>query len=263
MTLATPMLPNAVPAVRERAARGRVTWGRTFFVLLFRVFAFAVVQALVAAAYALTGAARPWAASVAWWPLSATLAGVGSFLVLRRAARKEGLRYVDVLSARRDTWRGDLLWSIVLLLLSGPIAYLPMGALSRALFGDATAASALMFRPLPWLAAVVLFVAFPLSVALTELPSYFGYGMPRLEALSGRAWLAVLVAAFLLALQHVTLPLLFDGRFVLWRLGMFLPFALLLGVALRLRPTMMPYLMVGHFLIDLSSAYFFLAISGS
>jgi hypothetical protein len=49
---------------------------------------------------------------------------------------------------------------------------------------------------------------------------------------------------------------------MLWRILMFVPFALLLGLALHRRPSVMPYLVAGHFLIDLSSAYFFLAVSG-
>ena len=57
------------------------------------------------------------------------------------------------------------------------------------------------------------------------------------------------------------MPLIFDWRFIAWRFLMFLPFALLMALALRLRPTLLPYLMVGHFLIDLSSAYFFLVLS--
>lgn len=254
----TVALPNAVPAVAGRAAEGRLTLGRTLFVLVFRLGGFAAVQALIAGVYALRGAADPWAASVAWWPLVAVIVSVLTGFVLRWAAGREGLRYVDLLSARRETWRGDLLVALICLLLVGPIAFLPMGWLSTALFGDAQAAAALMFHPFPGYWGPFLFIAFPLAIALTELPAYFGYGMPRLEALSGRAWLAVALPALLLAAQHMTLPLIFDWRFMAWRLLMFLPFALLMAIALHKRPTFMPYAMAGHFLIDLATGYFFM-----
>lgn len=71
---------------------------------------------------------------------------------------------------------------------------------------------------------------------------------------------AVLLPVFFLAAQHATLPLIFDWRFIVWRVGMFLPFALLLGIALHRRPSLLPWLMAGHFFIDLSSAYFFLSL---
>lgn len=270
MTLAAPIDPNAIPAIRPRAAAGLVTRRRANAVLVFRIIGFAAVQALLAGWFALRGAAEPWATAAGWWPLVAVVVSVLTAVLLAWAVGREGLRYRDLLSIRRDTWRGDLLGALVVFLLSGPPAYLPMLWLSTALFGDPQAASALMFRPLPPGWAGFLFVAFPLSVALTELPAYFGYAMPRLLALDGAAESGsfvrdslargVLLPVFFLAAQHATLPLLFDWRFIVWRLGMFLPFALLVGVALRRRPTLMPYLMAGHFLIDLSSAYFFLVL---
>jgi hypothetical protein len=273
MSTIAPAHPNTVPAIRPRAAAGRVTRGRVAFVLVLRLAGFAAVQALIAGLYALRGAADPWAASVAWWPLVAVIVSLLTAAVLTRAARREGLRYTDLLSISRGTARRDLLGFLVVMLLSGPLAYLPMQWLSAALFGDPQAASALMFQPLPPAWAAFLFIAFPLAVALTELPAYFGYVMPRLEALSGRSdsdqsasflkgslSAAVLLPVFFLAAQHATLPLIFDWRFIVWRVVMFLPFALLLGIALHRRPTLMPYLMAGHFFIDLSSAYFFLIL---
>ena len=53
------------------------------------------------------------------------------------------------------------------------------------------------------------------------------------------------------ALQHCALPLVFDGRFLLWRFGMFLPFAALTAILLRWRPSLFPYTMVIHGLLDL------------
>jgi hypothetical protein len=44
---------------------------------------------------------------------------------------------------------------------------------------------------------------------------------------------AVLITGLMLAFQHVTLPLLFDARFMVWRLVMFVPFGLLVAVLLR------------------------------
>lgn len=269
MSIATPLSPNAVPAIRLRAAVGLVTRRRVNVALVFRLAGFAVVQALIAGWFVLRGADGPWAAAAGWWPLVAVVVSILTAVLLSRFTRHEGLRYVDLLNIRRDTWRGDLVGAFIVFLLSGPLAILPMQWLSTALFGNPQAASALMFRPLPPAWAAFLFIAFPLAVALTELPAYFGYAMPRLLALNGTAdtgslvkdslTRAVLLPVFFLAAQHATLPLIFDWRFILWRVGMFLPFALLIGVALRRRPTLMPYLMAGHFLIDLSTAYFFLA----
>ena len=65
----------------------------------------------------------------------------------------------------------------------------------------------------------------------------------------------------MLAFQHVTLPLLFDARFMVWRLVMFVPFGLLVAVLLRSRPQLLPYMVVVHMLMDASVMYFVLAAS--
>lgn len=46
------------------------------------------------------------------------------------------------------------------------------------------------------------------------------------------------------------LPLLPDARFIAWRLLMFVPFALWIGFVADRRPTALPYLMLGHALLD-------------
>jgi hypothetical protein len=109
-----------------------------------------------------------------------------------------------------------------------------------------------MFHALPLWAIVLTFVVLPVSIALSELPTYFGYALPRLELLTGRRWPVLLLVSAALAFQHVALPLVLDGRYFAWRLLMYAPFALFVGWALDRRPTLMPYFMVVHGLIDLS-----------
>jgi membrane protease YdiL (CAAX protease family) len=72
---------------------------------------------------------------------------------------------------------------------------------------------------------------------------------------------AVLITGLMLAFQHVTLPLVFDARFMLWRLLMFVPFGLLVAVMLRWRPQLLPYMVVVHMLMDVSVFWFVLDAS--
>jgi hypothetical protein len=112
----------------------------------------------------------------------------------------------------------------------------------------------MMLRPLPLWAAYASIVVFPLTQGLVELPIYFAYCMPRLEAQGLPRWQAVGLAGLMLALQHMAVPLLFDGRFLAWRGLMFLPFALTTGLILRWRPSLLPYFAVVHVLMDASFA---------
>jgi hypothetical protein len=84
--------------------------------------------------------------------------------------------------------------------------------------------------------------------------------MPRIAAQMKNGWFAWLIASFFLAAQHMFLPLILDGRFMMWRLGMYLPFALFAGLMLKLRPSLLPYYMIVHALMDVSAVMVYVMI---
>ena len=219
-----------------------------------RALLFLVWQGVIALLYFLSGSSAPWDASTAWWTVTATLTNLVCIFLLIKLFKMEGLRYRDLFRFNRGTVKTDLLWLLGLVVLSGPAAMFPNYFVALWLFGDSEAVLPLFFKALPLWAILPTLVFFPLTIALAEIPTYFGYVMPRLEKQVG-TWLAVLLASLALAFQHVTLPLVFDVRFILWRLLMFIPFALLLGVALRWRPRLLPYMVIIHGLMDFSAAW--------
>jgi hypothetical protein len=166
--------------------------------------------------------------------------------------RAEGKKYFDLLRFSRATWKADVLWLVGLSVIGLPIAAAPMNTLAAAIFGDAMTPVRMMFRPLPaW--ALALSFLFPLTIAFAELPTYFGYCMPRLAKQLRSSWAAWLLASLALAAQHMFLPFLPDGRYLAWRLGMYLPFALFAGLLLKFRPQLLPYFVVVHALMDIST----------
>jgi hypothetical protein len=122
------------------------------------------------------------------------------------------------------------------------------------LFGDSQAALALLLRPLPLWASYASIALFPVTQGLAELPTYFAYVMHRLGLKEVRSWQPVTAASLALSFQHIAVPMLFDARFIVWRGLMFLPFAFLVGIVLRWRPTLLPYLVIIHVLMDVSFA---------
>jgi hypothetical protein len=102
------------------------------------------------------------------------------------------------------------------------------------------------------------------SMLLLRLVSFaaFQAAIAVLYALGGAGspWSAVLAPSFFLAAQHCALPLIFDTRFILYRFAMFLGFALLMGITLRWRLRLLPYLMVSQALLDLLTIYFVFSI---
>jgi hypothetical protein len=245
-------------APADRAASARTTEA-PWFMVVARSALFLAFQALIALVYALLGNPNPWAASIAWWPLSIFLTGVVNLALLARLLRAEGSSYREMVRFRRGAVAKDMLWLLGLMVVSAPFAMLPSQYLATALFGSVDAASALYIKALPVAAAAALMFLMPLAQGLTELPNYFGYCRPRIEQGSGSAALAIAVTVGMLAAQHIFAPFIPDARFLLFRGLSFLPFALVLGIGLRLRPQLLPYMMVVHFLMDVGTGWFILA----
>lgn len=227
--------------------------------LVSRLVLFAIVQVLIAVALVLSGVSDAWEESARWWVFSVIGANIVSILLLDRLYKHEGKRFLDLFRFERETIWKDLALAIGGFILAGPIAFIPMNLLGNRILGSYDHAIAMMFRPLP-LWALLIGVLFPLTISFAELPTYFGYVMPRLQQQVGSGWLAWALASFFLGVQHSTLPLILDGRFFLWRGVMYLPFAFYIGLVIKVRPRLLPYLVIGHALIDFMtlSVYFML-----
>jgi hypothetical protein len=232
---------------------------RPWMMLISRSALFITSQCLIALTLIPTGAPSAWREAARYWPFMALFANIVSIYLLVRLYRAEGKHYLDAIKFSRVTWKKDLLWFLGASMIGLPVIASPMNILGQALFGDRMIPTYMLFQPLPaW--ALVVSLLFPVTVAFAELPTYFGYSMPRVAAQINNGWLAWLIASFFLGAQHMFLPLILDGRFMLWRLLMYMPFALFSGFFLKLRPTLLPYFMIVHALADFSAVAVYLMI---
>jgi hypothetical protein len=255
-------LPNSRDRITRSVEAGVVRAGPTWGMLLFRPAMALVLQATFALGFATSGSDNPWRQAADWWLVSLALGEFLNLGLLGWRVRREGLRLRDLFNpGGRRTLRGDLRWLLLALIVAGPVGFLPNLLIGGWLWGDAQVGSDLSFRAIPIEAAWATLMVFPIIHALTELPTYFGYVMPRLQVLRGSRWAGLAVCASVLAAQHMFLPLLFDWRFVVWRLFMFLPFAFWIGWVIDRRPTTLPYLAAAHGLLDLSLPLFVLFAS--
>lgn len=223
-----------------------------------RTVLFVAFQALFALGYLLAGFSNAWDASAAWWPFTVTFANLVCIGLLVSFFRSEGKSYLSLFRIDQEHLKNDL-WIVVgLLVITVPVAMLPNLLLANWLFGNISVAMALFIRHLPGWAAYAGFFLFPISQGLAELVTYFLYIQPRLEQQIGSRWLSLSLAAVALAFQHLAVPLLFNGQFILWRMLMFIPFAFMLGIVLRWRPRLLPYLAVIHILMDMGTAFMLL-----
>jgi hypothetical protein len=230
-----------------------------WLMLISRSLLFLVFQGVITLILFLARQSNAWDESARWWLFSVIAANLVSVFLLISLLEGEGKSYLDLLRFSKGTAGRDLAWLFGSSVIGVPVMAAPMNTLAALIFGASMIPINMMFRPLPtW--ALVLGFLFPLTIAFAELPTYFGYVMPRLAAQLKNGWVAWLIASLFLAAQHCFLPLILDGRFILWRLGMYLPFALFAGLLLKLRPSLLPYMAIVHALIDISTwaVYFML-----
>jgi len=251
----TTVLKTSVPTSQQSASTGSRPW----LMLVSRSALFLFFQIVITLVLIVEGTLSAWGESSRWWTFIVIFANFVSVYLFLRVFNAEGKRYFEAIRFSRASLKTDLLWFFGSSLIGMPIAAAPMNILGAAIFGDPMTPTYMLFRPLPAWAFVLSFL-FPLTIAFAELPTYFGYVMPRLAAQLKNGWLAWLIASLFLAVQHMFLPLILDGRFILWRLGMYLPFALFAGLMIKLRPTLLPYYMIVHALIDISAVTVYLMI---
>lgn len=230
-----------------------------WLMLISRSVLFLLFQALIALVLGMAGTSSAWKESARWWTFLPICANIVSVYLLVRVFNAEGKRYWDALRFSRATLKTDLLWFFGSSLIGLPIASAPMNALGAAIFGDPMIPTRMLFQPIPTWAFVLSFL-FPLTMGFAELPTYFGYAMPRIAAQMKNGWLAWLITSFFLAAQHMFLPLILDGGFMMWRFGMYLPFALFAGLMLKLRPTLLPWYAIVHVLMDISAVMVYVMI---
>jgi membrane protease YdiL (CAAX protease family) len=224
----------------------------SWMTVISRSLLFLLFQVLLALVLFLAGILHAWDESARWWVLTIIPANLVGIYLLNRLFKAEGKRYLDILRFSKANLGRDLLWLAGILVIGLPLAILPINGLATLIFGNPETPTGMLFRSLPgW--ALALGLLFPITIAFAELPTYFGYVMPRLAAQLKNGWVAWLIAAVFLGLQHCFLPLILDGRFMLWRFAMYLPFALFAGLVVKLRPRMLPYLAVVHALMDIST----------
>lgn len=247
------------PTLSYPAVRPASPW--PWLMLIARPVLFLTFQALFALGHYLAGSTTAWEAGAAWWPWSVTLSNLVCLVVLIQLYRAEGQRFWDVFRVERRHLGGDLLLLVGALLISGPLAYFPNVLLAGWLFDSPETVLALFVRPLPLWAAWASLGLFPVTQGLVELATYMIYARPRIEARGLPPAQAVLLAGAFLSFQHVAAPLLLDGRFFLWRLLMYLPFAVWVALLMRWRPRLLPYMAGVHVLMNMSFATMFLAVA--
>jgi hypothetical protein len=247
---------NSLAAIQARIAAGRVPWLGPLLLVTARSFLLLASQGLVALILLGQSRPHPWRGAGDWWGVYGTLVDIGCLVCLRYFTRREGIRLRDLIGPIRLRFGRDLWLGLGYYLLIFPF-FLGASYLARMLlFGSANATLAgylLQFHSLPFWATAYSLTVWWIVWSPTEETTYQAYAMPRLQALTGRTWIAFPIVLFWWTAQHCALPFIPDGRYLLFRFLAFLPgVAMLMLIYLRTRR--LAPLIVAHWPMDIAAA---------
>lgn len=244
---------NSLPGLQHLLAERRLSWLGPLMILAGRTVFMVLAQAVVAIIFFFRGASSPWHAAAPWWTVYGTLVDVGCLALLWGFTRREGMTLRDLIGPLRLRYGRDIFLGIVVFLIVFPF-FVAGGLLSCKLVYGAFQVNVfpgiLGGRVLPLWAAIYSHFLWWIVWSPTEEMTYNGYLLPRIQALSGKTWLAVLLVGFVWGVQHSFLPFLPEWRNFVWRSLAFIP-GVIVMMLIYLRIRRLGPLILAHWAMDI------------
>ncbi|MEX1180139.1 MAG: CPBP family glutamic-type intramembrane protease [Cucumibacter sp.] len=223
---------NQPSEIGKRIRLGRIGWRWIITLLVARFILAFVAQPLVALIF-FRGAAGSWAEAGRFWTVYGTAIDLCCLALLLRATQREAIGIIDLVGISRRLLARDVLIGGGLTLVFLPLAGLGTLLASAVFYGGPAPASV---GSLPGWALIYSLVVWPIIWAVAEQTVYAGYGLPRIEVMTGSGLAAVAIVVAYWSLQYVALPLDPDSRAVGTRFFGLVPMLVAAGIAyLRLR----------------------------
>lgn len=250
------VLVNARSQIQERIAAGRIPWIGPLLLVSARSVLWLTLQSLLALVFLALHRPAPFRTAGNWWMINGTLSDLCCLFGLRYFTRREGIRLRDLIGPIRLRWGRDLFLGLGILLLSYPFMMLGSQLAAWCVYGS-PAKTPLAFimqaHSLPIWATVYTLTVWWIIQSLTEEMTYQGYVLPRLQALTGRTWIALSITGFWFTAQHCMVPFVPDWHYLAYRFLMFLPLILfIMPVYLRIRR--LSPLILAHWPMDFAVA---------
>jgi hypothetical protein len=196
--------------------------------------------------------ATPWHDAEPWLPVYGTLIDAGCLAMLWQLTRRERIGFTDLVGfdraqIARDSMLGMALVPAGLVLILGGVY-----ATGWLVYGTLT--PPYLFGPLPLPAALYGALVFAIVWGITEQMTYNGYLVPRYQVLFMSTGRAVALVACVWSFQHAVMPLVFDAKYIVFRMLSPLPYSLFQTLLyLRLR-RLIPFA-IAHAVLDGASVW--------
>lgn len=247
---------NSLASIQQRAAAGHIPWAGPLLLVMARSVLWLGFQSLLALILLALRRPAPLREAGNWWMLYGTLSDLCCLMGMRYFTWREGIRLRDLIGPIRLRWGRDLWLGLGILLLAWPCAIFG-GYLAQIWVYGSLAKTPIAFilqaHVLPLWATVYTLTVWWIIQSATEEMTYNGYVLPRLEALTGRTWIALLIVWFWFTAQHCMLPFVPDWRFVAYRFLMMAPLMLVM-ILVYLRIRRLTPMILAHWPMDIGVA---------
>jgi hypothetical protein len=248
---------NFPASIRERLAQGRIPWAGPVALVCLRTTMWMATQGLLALVLLLRHHATPWRDATFYFTMCGTVGDLTCLAAMKFLTRREGIRLRDLLGPIRMRYGRDLWLGLGILLLMA-VSFIGGGMLSQRIFYGASNTNPGIYlwasHALPLWAVVYNAAVWWVIQSFTEELTYQGYCLPRLEALTERAWgqpwIGPAVVAFWFTAQHCCFGFVPDVRFLIYRFCAFLP-GVVLTVVLYRRIRRLAPLILAHWPMDI------------
>ena len=175
----------------------------------------------------------------------APLIDIACLISIAFLMRGEGLKISSLLDFNCDFFWKDVRMTLLLVFIFLVVGFIGGTLAGILIYGGPPPAT---MGGLPLWGTLYSLIIWPTLWGLTEQLTYQGYVLPRLQNLTGKTWLTILIIAVGYALQHTVLPLVFDWKFILFRA--FSSYPLLVMIPIYLRTRRLAPFMIAHWIVD-------------
>lgn len=182
-----------------------------------------------------------------WWSVIASIINVLVIGILLFLCKKQKITYRKLIQYEKGTCKWYVAFLIVVSMLM-----VGMGGMYLAGFicyGVFPYLAPMLIAPIPLILAIVNLFLLPITTTLAEDGLYLGLGVNYIK----NKWIAIFVPAFFYAIQHSFIPMLLDGRYIMYRFLSFLPLTLWICYWYYKNRNPLP-IMIGHGILNVATA---------
>lgn len=252
---------NSLEAAQSRLLEGRIPRYGPMLMLLARPTLLLLVQRIVFTLFRQLNVPNAGVAIRSWWTVFGTVVDFGCLGLLIWLTRREGIGLRDLVGFAKSKLKFDIPLGLGIFVIVFPLTVFGGGMLAMLfVYGrlNPTFPEGTYIRTLPLLAVLYSRILWWPLWSFTEEMTYNGYALPRLIALTRSPWLSVLIVSFFYSIQHSFLALA-GLQYGFYMFLTFIPLTIALELV-YLRVRRLPPLIIGHWLMDMSSVLFMLQV---